>query len=324
MSKIVVVVILLLLLKIINFGCTCELPQPITYRITDIEASYTAWVKGQKFIENFGKFQFSKITVCQQNIPVLCNQILRFGNTKEIYLIDCNLIEIQGGHYEFCGILNYFEISANPIRILKNFTFKEMKIKHLNLSYNAIEWIEPKTFDDNRFLEILNLRGNKLKIIHSDWFYNTNLLYKIDIGENQLWTLQNGAFKNLINHTFMCFILDHNSIIRVQNNFLNGFKLITQLNLHGNKISTLPAEFLRNLYAFDVQFGDNKLKTLPLSFFQKYPKILYLDLRKNKFSCKYLSAIKNYATYNKRTVFCSWEQCYSVLLDKKYSNWDVY
>lgn len=320
MSEIICVAVVIFL---INGALPCELLRPVTYRITDTE-SYTATIKGQKVINGYERY--SRIVVYRQFIPVLCNRILQLAiGTKdsEVHIVDCDLIDIEGGHYEFCGVLHYLEISFNPIKILKNYTFSDMKVRHLNLSYNAIEWIEPRTFDDNQFLESLILRGNKLKIVNSSWFRNTSLLYKIDIGENKLWTLQNTAFKHLNNNTFMCFILDHNFIGRIHEKFLNGFKYITHLNLKGNKISSLPADFLRNLLAFEVQLEGNRLKKLPLIFFQRYPNIFYLDLRKNKFSCKYMSTIKNYATYNQRTVFCSWEQCYNILLNRKYSNWEV-
>lgn len=301
----------------------CELPHPITYRITDTE-SYTATIKGQKVINGFGRY--SKLMVNDQHIPVLCNTILELAigaTDSQVRIVNCDVIEIERGHYEFCGVLHYLEIALNPISVLKNHTFSEMKVRHLNLSYNAIEWIEPSTFDDNQFLETVILRGNKLKIVHSSWFRNTTLLYKIDVGANKLWTLQSSAFKHLINNTFMCFILDRNSISRVHANFLNGFKLISSLNLGHNQISSLPADFIRHLLAFEVQLDNNKLRNLPLNFFQNYPNVFYLDLRKNKFSCKYMSAIKNYASYNKRTVLCSWEQCYNVLLDRMYNNWEV-
>lgn len=321
MSKIVCIAALFLIN--ISSALGCELPHPVTYRITDTEA-YTATIKGQKVINGFERYR--KIVVHQEFVPVLCNEILQLAigaEDSEVHFVQCGLIEIQGGRYEFCGVLHYLEVSLNPMRTLKNHTFSEMKVRHLNLSYNAIEWIEGSAFDDNQFLETVVLRGNKLKIVHSSWFRNTTLLYKIDLGENKLWTLQNTAFKHLINNTFMCFILDHNTISKIHNHFLNGFKYITHLNLKGNKITTLPTDFIKNLRAFEVQLTGNRLKTLPLTFFQRYPNIVYLDLRKNKFTCKYMSAIKNYAAYNKRTVFCSWEQCYNVLLDRKYSNWEV-
>lgn len=301
----------------------CELPRPVTYRITDTEA-YSEIIKGQKVINGFGKY--SKLQVNEQFVPVLCNSILQLAigaANSEVHITNCNTTEIQSGHYEFCGSLYYLEISFNNIRTLRNYTFSDMSVRHLNLSYNKIEWIEPSTFDDNQVLETIILRGNKLKIIHSGWFLNTTLLYKIDLGENKLWTLQKAAFKHLINKTFMCFYLDKNFISRLHYKFLNGFKFISYLNLKSNRITALPAEFITDIRAFEIQLEDNKLRTLPLTFFQKYPNIYYLNLRNNKFSCKYMSAIKNYATNHRRTVFCSWERCYNVLLDRKYSNWEV-
>lgn len=322
MSKIIVVCIAYFLISA-DSVFSCELPRPLTYKIIDTE-SYSEIIKDQKVINGFGRY--SKLIVDGQYIPVLCNTILQLAigtYDSEVRITNCDLREIEGGHYEFCGTLHYLEIAFNTIRTLRNYTFSDMKVRNLNLSYNGIEWIEPSTFDDNQFLETITLRGNKLKIIHSGWFRNATMLYKIDLGENSLWTLQNTAFKYLINNTFMCFVLDHNKISRLHDHFLKGFRFVSVLNLNGNKITSLPSAFLKNLLAYEVQLKDNRLKTLPLIFFQKYPNIFYLDLRKNKFSCKYMSAIKNYAAYKRRTVFCSWEQCYSIQLGKKYSNFEV-
>lgn len=319
MSKTVCIIIIFL----VNCALSCELPRPVTYRITDTE-SYTEIIKGQKVINGFGRY--SKLVVNQQYIPVLCNMILQLAvgaKDAEVHITNSHLNEIRAGHYEFCGILHYFEISFNNIKTLRNYTFSNMNVRHLNLSHNGIQWIEPSTFDDNHFLETIILRGNKLKIIHSGWFRNATMLYTIDIGGNKLWTLQNTAFKHLINNTFMCFNIDHNQISKIHDNFLNGFRYVSYLNLKSNKISALPAEFLKNIRAFEIQLEDNKLRILPLTFFKRYPNVYYLDLRKNKFSCRYISAIKNYATNHKRSVFFSWEQCYNVLLDRKYSNWEV-
>lgn len=295
-------------------GCEqCDLPKLVNYTLRDLNHDVFN-VTNQLAINGFNNYRV--LSVKGQHIPMICPQILQMRTAiedAEVYINKCNVQYVEVGPYELGAVLKVLSITCNPIRALTEGCFDGMKVKHLNLSFNNIEWIAATTFNNNRFLESVILRGNNLRIVSSNWFFNTPFLYQIDLGYNKLWTLQATAFKHLMNCSFMSFLLDHNRIARISGGFLKGFRYITRLDLQGNCITSIPKDFFLNIMAYEVHLQGNKLSRLPVNFFQKYPQIIFLDLRDNEFSCQYLTAIKNYATAKRQTVYGSWELCYNLV-----------
>lgn len=290
----------------------CELPQLVSYTLIDSNRDVFN-VTNQIIISGFNNYRI--LSINNQQIPTLCLEIFQVQTVveeAEVFVNNCRIRYISAGPYEFNMVLNVLSVTSNSIRELTEGVFNEMKVRNLILSHNGIEWIEAGTFDNNFYLETLTLTGNNLRIVNSKWFFNTPFLYKIDISHNKLWTLQTSAFKYLVNCTFMSFLLDHNRIRRISGKFLKGFRYITRLDLEGNDIVSIPKDFFKNIMAYDVRLQNNNLSHLPVIFFQRYPQIVFLDLRKNRFSCAYLGAIKNYAIAKKKTVQGSWEQCYNL------------
>lgn len=320
----VIVVLLTQFFLIKDIISKCHLPHPVSYVLVDLDYKYLN-ITHITLISGFTNY--SKLIVNNQDIPMVCPEIFQLKmavDDAEVYIKNSSVKDIDVGVYEFDGVLGILSITHNKIEKIKEGVFNEMKVKHINLSYNEIDWIEARAFDNNINLESVSLRGNKLRIINSNWFFNTSFLYRIDLGENRLWTLQGAAFKHLVNCSYMSFLLDNNKIEEIHASFLKGFRYITNIDLHNNKIALIPPQFVKNVMVYEVILHNNELQRLPLNFFQKYPDIIFLDLRKNKFSCQYLSAIKNYAIIQRRTVFASWEDCYNLEIGLKYSNWDVY
>lgn len=302
----------------------CGLLHPVSYTLVDLQHR-TFNVTRTLLINGF--VNYTKLVVKDQIIPKLCPEILELGtaaNHPKVYIDNSGVKEIATGPYSFSGVLGVFSLTRNPLTEIRQGVFNELKVRHLNLSYNEIEWVEAPAFDNNSHLESVLLRGNRLRIINSNWFFNTSFLYKIDLGENKLWTLQAAAFKHLANCSFMSLILDHNQIETIHPGFLKGFRYITLIDMRNNQIGTVPSEFFKSIHAYELLLQNNRMRKLPLNYFQGYPDVIYVDLRKNKFTCPYLSAIKNYAFNRRRVVFASWEECFDLQIGLKYSNWDVY
>lgn len=311
-----VVISVVYLTLFLSISEQCKPLQLVTYTLTDLNYDFFN-ITNQLIINGFNNYRV--LSVNGQHIPALCPQVLQLQTViqdSEVYINKCNVQYLEVGPYEFSSILNTLSITFNPIRQLTEGCLEGVKVRNLNLSYNSIEWIDAATFNNNPFLESVILKGNKLQIINSNWFFNTPYLHEVDLSYNKLWTLQAAAFKHLVNCSFMSFLLDHNRIARISGRFLKGFKYVTRVNLKKNCIASIPKDFLLNIMAYEVQLRGNQLTSLPVIFFQKYPQIIFLDLRDNRFSCQYLSAIKYYAAVKKQTVFGSWDMCYNLVDDE--------
>ncbi|XP_055613623.1 insulin-like growth factor-binding protein complex acid labile subunit, partial [Uranotaenia lowii] len=112
-----------------------------------------------------------------------------FGSVTRIGTIDLARNRIKKVDYQMFFQLNYAEIinlAENEIIEIQKDAFKDLYLTHINISYNRLETIEPKSFINCANMTVLDLSHNLIKSIPrtafdettyaSEWILTHNLL----------------------------------------------------------------------------------------------------------------------------------------------------
>ncbi|XP_034768959.2 carboxypeptidase N subunit 2-like [Acipenser ruthenus] len=99
------------------------------------------------------------------------------------------------------------------------------------------------------------------------------------LADNQITTIQRGAFVNLTGLTFLSLA---NNEFSFQNDTLEGLNNLLSLDLSENSLQEMPLGFFQTpLRLVWLNIAKNRLKILPKSIFRPLEKLTYLDLSDN-------------------------------------------
>lgn len=177
------------------------------------------------------------------------------------------------------GKVNTFICSQCGLEILYQSDFEYMKhLLYLDLSHNNITVLEP-VFDHVNKLDVLNLRGNKIKHLSRRIFADIQELSVLDLSENQIEDLRNATF---VLPGLSTLILSDNLITDIDDNSFLGLKLLTDLHLARNKIFDLSPDCFRHTnHLLFLDLSNNKLDEIQLKTFSNLNKLQFLYLNGN-------------------------------------------
>lgn len=121
---------------------------------------------------------------------------------------------------------NVATLSCAPFSFLKNLKRFTLKSQINLIEDDAISCIDK--------LEVLVLRGNKLRSINSKMFRNSNKLEKIDLTDNQIEVIESGSF---------------------------NLPMLWEINLGKNKLKTIAANTFPSSDGLSIVLSDNLLET---------------------------------------------------------------
>lgn len=165
-----------------------------------------------------------------------------------------------------------------------------LKLVHLNLAHNLIENVTSDMFYDwTESMEVLNLKGNKIKQFPSRLFQHSPKIRELSLSFNPLKTISVDAFVDIadtlesleMNMVFeeapfpmellkslrqlRWLSLEYNAIVSLPTLTLN-FDKLQYLSLEGNRITALNSKIFRGAKLRslrDVRLSHNAIQTLP-------------------------------------------------------------
>ena len=193
---------------------------------------------------------------------------------------------------------------CDPQPVRRGFITYLPDISSLNFAYQNLTGVQPCSFCAiGKYVQYLDLHGNKFTAIKTGYFSGLPNVIWIDISNNSLTTLDVDIFNetenlqtlvlnnNLLVHIPELFFpltnlnwleLKNNQISSLQAATFNGLKLLTRLELSSNKLTSLKTHCFQGLESLtDLLLGHNQLYKLNSDVFKELHKLKVLDLVDN-------------------------------------------
>ena len=217
------------------------------------------------------------------------------GPTGCTWLSLSKLLNITPGAFLGLDSLQNLMLSYNKLTVLQPGAFQGIEgLSSISLVGNEITDIEARTFSNMTSLGMLELTENKLTEIKNDmWSPDLRKLVLLDLDDNEISTVQDGAFISLKKLKYLN--LGSNQIREIHGNMWKKLCYLRSLNLEQNKIKNVPNGGFANLrFIKRISLNNNNLTTLtsdmldPSDFprsYEGHPKHLVLKLGGNPLQC---------------------------------------
>ncbi|CAL1541104.1 unnamed protein product, partial [Lymnaea stagnalis] len=176
--------------------------------------------------------------------------------------------------------LAQLDLSHNNISSLEVDALKRMdELTLLNVSFNDLTYILPKSFDSLEKLKHLDLANNKLAWLGGDLFTKTKQLVHLNMSHNDLQQIP------LLNAAEFLHYVDvsYNRISSLVPSTLQDLRELTMVILSHNNLSSLPFRMFKGcekLRMIDLSY--NALKSLDSDIFKSAAKVTEIDLSNNE------------------------------------------
>ncbi|XP_057653133.1 chondroadherin-like [Diorhabda carinulata] len=222
-----------------------------------------------------------------QKVPIVLRSFdLSFvKNLKKLSMDDSGINEIEIGSFKHLDGLRYLNITNNPLKVIKEGIFNNMKVEVLNLSRNKLTTINPGAFDDMENLQRVILDYNELTS-YSIWFKSCSKLVEVSVQYNFIQYLPQGVFQylkhrklkarfsfNKINtiHEDLFDVEEYDELDIDHNDLTNFDKEISKvgiLNLQHNHIECLPEDYAKKEFkkVKTVRLEDNPMNCSCLGY----------------------------------------------------------
>ncbi|XP_050361870.1 tsukushi-like [Nymphalis io] len=193
--------------------------------------------------------------------------------------------------FAFYTQLTILDISYNRVQDLgsKNFD-NNMEMTHLNVSHNALKRLDKDTFVGLKRLIDLDLSDNEISNIHLQTFKDLTTLERLDLSNNKLVNFEAETFEPL--SSLKILSLKNNSILEIPSANLFFVVHLEYLDLSENLIQQIDKHgipFLKELKHLD--FNNNIIEGVDQLGFHNLPSLRYLDLSDNNLTSIPTSAL---------------------------------
>lgn len=187
------------------------------------------------------------------------------------------------------GHLDVLPIALNPS--IKRLIIQNNKIKtidssvqfyselvFLDLSYNHLLVIPPRTFQYQKKLKELHLNHNKIGSISNETFIGLSMLTSLNLGDNFLDELSDAVFATLPKLEELN--LSKNRINSIDPKAFNGLSNLRVLYLNDNSLSSVPSKALASLNVLaELYLGINAFTSIENDAFEQLNGLSLLDLK---------------------------------------------
>ncbi|XP_075166758.1 insulin like growth factor binding protein acid labile subunit convoluted [Haematobia irritans] len=207
-----------------------------------------------------------------------------FGSVARIGTIDLARNALKKVEFQMFTQLNYIEIlnlAENNITLIEKNSFKDIYQSVINISHNALETIQPKSFENCVNITVLDLSHNKLKNFSKGVFDENTFATEFQLSYNFLSNLADVPLQNM--SALKILNVSHNNInIIPKNTFPKLYELHT-IDLSHNNISTIFNGVFQVLFSLRfVDLSYNSLGEIKSSMFGTLPTLLELNLSHNQ------------------------------------------
>lgn len=169
-------------------------------------------------------------------------------------------------------------IQRNKIKTIDSSVQFYSELVFLDLSYNHLFNIPPRTFQYQKKLKELHLNYNKIGATTNETFIGLTSLVSLNLGDNFLDELGANIFSTLPKLEELN--LSKNRINRVDKRAFNGLSSLRVLYLNDNSLSTVPSDSFTPLEALaELYIGINVFTTIKDGAFDKLNGLTNLDLK---------------------------------------------
>lgn len=201
-------------------------------------------------------------------------------NIETIKLNDNHLRHVEDKTFMGLTKLHSLTLSSNRLLSVRPNVFSGLQgLKLLSIDFNRISKFDQRTFLHCPKIEELFLNGNKLDKIPSG-LGDMPGLRSLDLGENQIKTLDNDSFSELTN--VYGLRLTENYIETIRCGVFDKMTALQILNLSRNKIRHIEiGAFDNNQNLQAIRLDGNQLKNISMLFI-KLPNLVWLNMSENQ------------------------------------------
>ncbi|XP_058458487.1 leucine-rich repeat neuronal protein 3-like [Malaya genurostris] len=168
-------------------------------------------------------------------LPIVLNPSL------QRLVIKNNKIKTIDSSMQFYAELTFLDLSYNHLFNMPPRTFAyQKKLTELHLNHNKVGSISNKTFLGLESLSILNLRGNFLDELTEGVFFGLKKLEELNLGQNRIGKIDSKAFEGLTN--LKVLYLDDNTLSAVPSTAFGPLTSLAELYLGINSFTTIPKD----------------------------------------------------------------------------------
>ncbi|XP_055600413.1 insulin-like growth factor-binding protein complex acid labile subunit [Uranotaenia lowii] len=211
-------------------------------------------------------------------LPIVLNPSL------QRLVIKNNKIKTIDSSMQFYAELTYLDLSYNHLFNMPPRTFAyQKKLMELHVNHNKVGSISNKTFLGLESLLILNLRGNFLDELSEGVFSGLRKLEELNLGQNRIGKIDPKAFEGLVNLRIL--YLDDNTLNAVPSPAFGSLVNLAELYLGINSFSTVPKDaFIKLSKLTRLSLKGAALSNVTAESFNGLDALRTLDLSDNRLS----------------------------------------
>lgn len=197
-------------------------------------------------------------------------------------VIKNNKIKTIDSSIQFYAELSFLDLSYNHLFNIPPRTFYyQKKLQELHLNHNKIGSISNRTFTGLSTLTVLNLRGNFLDELSNGVFSTLPKLEELNIGQNRITRIEANAFEGLVN--LRVLFLDDNTLTTVPSPSFVHLPSLAELYLGINSFTSIAKGAFENLKGLSrLDLKGAALYNISLETFRGLEAVRILDLSDNR------------------------------------------
>ena len=209
--------------------------------------------------------------------------LLSFSSALDTINLSGNkLSEIPPDVFRNGPSLTTIDLSRNTIRRINQSTFYNVRLVHIDLSYNEIEFIDSNAFKHIAALSTILLNHNRLVQVPSELFFNLAVIDKVDLDYNFIEILPSRTFAGLYvqDVSLIC-----NKIVSIDQRAFEGSWILKSINLAKNRIEHIPNNTFNHSQLSTVSYlslSHNKLTEVTSAAFAGLEGLSSLNLCNNR------------------------------------------
>lgn len=209
-------------------------------------------------------------------LPIALNPSIKQLIIKE------NKIKTIDSSIQFYAELGFLDLSYNHLFTIPPRTFNyQKKLQQLHLNHNKIGSVSNWTFTGLTALTVLNMRGNFLDELSARVFATLPKLEELNIGQNRITRIDPKAFEGL--RSLRVLYLDDNTLTSVPSPSFVNLPMLAELFLGINSFTSIARGSFENLHGLNrLDLRGAALFNISLETFKGLENVRVLDLSDNR------------------------------------------
>ncbi|CRL00177.1 CLUMA_CG013451, isoform A [Clunio marinus] len=207
-----------------------------------------------------------------------------FGSVSRIGKIDLARNQLKKVDYQMFAQLQYVELidlSENNITEIQKQSFTELYLTHINISYNSLSSIEPKSFINCNNITHLDFSHNLLENIPRLAFDENSYASHFDVSFNRFTNMSQIPLQNMTGLRVLNVSFNHITDIP-KNTFPKLYELHT-IDASNNMISEISNAVFTPLFSLrSLNLSHNSIEKIKPSTFGALSTLLELDMSNNQ------------------------------------------